>query len=263
MNLGRLTGLRLHRSRAVRQGAQPLLREMSSAASPAQGCQPSTGSAVPPPVSIPESRIPVTASPARPAPDPASTRPSPPCAKATRWSCRNSTVWQGPSWMPAPSPIGFGNGGETGPRPDALRPSDSMEICSSISSPHSPRSKPISSACAPARAWPSPTPGGNCAASSPSCPTDSGGDSAALMPRVSIPSAISPSSSPSQDQPSFAHSTGSFPLSVRSCPYRNRPQMSKLLVCPPLQELLQRSVRPLGGAQQIAESLGPCRSLSR
>ena len=40
---------------------------------------------------------------------PASTRPSPPCAKATRWSCRNSTGWQGPSQMRAPSPIGFGN----------------------------------------------------------------------------------------------------------------------------------------------------------
>ena len=29
--------------------------------------------------------------------------------KATRWSCRNSTGWQGPSRMPAPSPISFGN----------------------------------------------------------------------------------------------------------------------------------------------------------
>ena len=34
------------------------------------------------------------------------------------------------------------------------------ESCSSISSPPSPSSKPISSACAPARAWPSPAPGG-------------------------------------------------------------------------------------------------------
>ena len=34
---------------------------------------------------------------------------SPPCAQATRWSCRNSTGWPGPSRMPAPSPIGFGN----------------------------------------------------------------------------------------------------------------------------------------------------------
>ena len=92
------------------------------------------------------------------------------------------------------------------------------ESCSSISSPPSPSSKPISSACAPARAWPSPAPGGNCAASSPNCPTDSSGNSAACMPPVSIPSAISPSSSPSQDQPSMAHSTGAFPLSVRSCP---------------------------------------------
>ena len=38
------------------------------------------------------------------------------------------------------------------------------------------------------------------------------------MPPASVPSAISPSSSPSQDQPSIAHSTGSFPLGVRSCP---------------------------------------------
>ena len=38
------------------------------------------------------------------------------------------------------------------------------------------------------------------------------------MPPASIPSAISPRSSPSQDQPSIAHSTGAFPLSVRSCP---------------------------------------------
>ena len=30
-------------------------------------------------------------------------------AKATRWSCRNSTASPGPSRMPAPSPIGFGN----------------------------------------------------------------------------------------------------------------------------------------------------------
>ena len=60
--------------------------------------------------------------------------------------------------------------------------------------------------------------GGNCAASSPNCPTDSSGNSAACMPRASIPSAISPSSYPSQDQPSIVHSTGTFPLSVRSCP---------------------------------------------
>ena len=92
------------------------------------------------------------------------------------------------------------------------------ESCSSISSPPSPSSKPISSACAPARAWPSPAPRGNCAASSPNCPTDSSGNSAACMPRASIPSAISPNSSPSQDQPSIAHSTGVIPLSVRFCP---------------------------------------------
>ena len=73
-------------------------------------------------------------------------------------------------------------------------------------------------ACAPARAWPSPAPGGNYAASSPNCPTDSRGNSAACMPPASIPSATLPSSSPSQDQPSIAHSTGATPLSVRSCP---------------------------------------------
>ena len=38
------------------------------------------------------------------------------------------------------------------------------------------------------------------------------------MPRASIPSAISPSSSQSQDQPPTAHSTGAISLSVRSCP---------------------------------------------
>ena len=36
-------------------------------------------------------------------------------------------------------------------------PGDPWESCSSISSPPSPSSKPISSACAPARAWPSPS----------------------------------------------------------------------------------------------------------
>ena len=59
---------------------------------------------------------------------------------------------------------------------------------------------------------------GNCTASSPSCPTDSSGNSAACMPRASIPSAISPSSSQSQDQPPTVHSTGAISLSVRSCP---------------------------------------------
>ena len=82
----------------------------------------------------------------------------------------------------------------------------------------SPSSKPISTACAPARARPLPAPGGNCAASSQNCPTDSSENSAACMPPASIPSAISPNSSPSQEQPSIAHSTGAFPLSVRSCP---------------------------------------------
>ena len=52
----------------------------------------------------------------------------------------------------------------------------------------------------------------------PKLSTDSSGNSAACMPRASIPSATSPSSSPSQDQPSIAHSSGVIPLSVRSCP---------------------------------------------
>ena len=67
-------------------------------------------------------------------------------------------------------------------------------------------------------AWPSPAPRVNCAARNPNCPTDSSGNSAACMPRASIPSATSPSSFPSQDQPSIAHSSVVIPLSVRSCP---------------------------------------------
>ena len=35
--------------------------------------------------------------------------PSPPCAKAIRWSYRNSTGWPGPSRMRAPSPTSLGN----------------------------------------------------------------------------------------------------------------------------------------------------------
>ena len=67
-------------------------------------------------------------------------------------------------------------------------------------------------------------PRGNCAASSPNCPTDSSGNSAACMPRASIPSAISPNSAPSQDQPSIAHSTGAIPLGVRFCPLPESPR---------------------------------------
>ena len=156
--------------------------------------------------------------------DPRPPWPSPPCAKATPWSCRNSTGRAGPSRMRAPPPISFGNEARHWPSDGrstarAIR----WERCSSITSPPSPSSKPVSSACAPARAWPSPAPGGNCAASNPNCPTGSRGNSAACMPAASIPSAISPKSSPSQDQPSMAHSTGAIPLSVRLCPYRNRP----------------------------------------
>ena len=52
----------------------------------------------------------------------------------------------------------------------------------------------------------------------PNCPAGSSGNSAACMPPASIPSAISPSYSPSLDQPSIAHSSGVIPLSVRFCP---------------------------------------------
>ena len=44
--------------------------------------------------------------------------------------------------------------------------------------------------------------------------TASSGNSAASMPWASIPSAISPSHSPSKDQPSIAHSTDATSLSV-------------------------------------------------
>ena len=64
-------------------------------------------------------------------------------------------------------------------------------------------------------------PGRNCTASSPNCPSDSSGNSAACMPRTRLPSAISPSSFQFQDQQSFAHSIGVIPLSVRSRPYRD------------------------------------------
>ena len=46
---------------------------------------------------------------------------------------------------------------------------------------------------------------GNCAASSPNCPTVSSGNSAACTAPASIPSATLPNSSQSQDQPSIAH----------------------------------------------------------
>ena len=73
-------------------------------------------------------------------------------------------------------------------------------------------------------------PRGNCAASSPNCPTDNSGNFAACMPRASIPSATSPSSSPSQDQPSIAYSTGAILLSVRSCPLPESTRYSEVQV---------------------------------
>ena len=62
-----------------------------------------------------------------------------------------------------------------------------------------------------------PSPRGSCAESSLNSPTGSIGNSTACTSPASIPSAIWPSSSPSQDQPSIARSTGAFPFSVRSC----------------------------------------------
>ena len=87
-----------------------------------------------------------------------------------------------------------------------------------VSSSPSPRARPSSDACAPARAWSSPASRRHCAASSPNCPTVSSGNSATCTPPASIPSAISPSSSPYQDQPSIARSTDAITLSVLSCP---------------------------------------------
>ena len=56
------------------------------------------------------------------------------------------------------------------------------------------------------------------------------GNSAACMPRPSIPTAISPSSSQPQDQTPPAHSTGAISLSVRSCPIpeSTRSRLAKL-----------------------------------
>ena len=86
----------------------------------------------------------------------------------------------------------------------------------------SPSSKPISSACAPTRAWPSAAPGGNCAGISPICPTNNNENSAAGIPPANIPSATPPNSSQSQDQPFIAHSSGVLSRSLRSCPCRKR-----------------------------------------
>ena len=124
-----------------------------------------------------------------------------------------------PRWAVFQRRLASGTRRETGPRLGALRPgrSDGKDVLQyprhlrrvrSRSHPHA----------HPRRYGNRPRQGGNCAASSPNCPTDSSGNYAACMPRASIPSAISPNSSPSQDQPSIAHSTGTFPLSVRSCP---------------------------------------------
>ena len=69
---------------------------------------------------------------------------------------------------------------------------------------------------------------GNCAANSPNCLTDSSGNAATCMPPASIPSAISPNSAPSQDQPSIARSTDAIPLLAYDlAPYRNRPDIPR------------------------------------
>ena len=56
------------------------------------------------------------------------------------------------------------------------------------------------------------------------------GNSAACTPPASTPSAISPSYSPSQDQPSIAHSSGATPLGVRFCPL---PESTPIMPFPP------------------------------
>ena len=117
---------------------------------------------------------------------------------------------------------------ETSPRPGALRPgrSDGKAVLQyprhlrRVRSRSHPHAHPRGHGHRPRQ-------GGNCAASNPNCPPDSSGNSAACMPPASIPSAISPNSSPSQDQPSIAHSTGAFPLSVRSCPLPESTRMSE------------------------------------
>lgn len=80
--------------------------------------------------------------------------------------------------------------------------------------------------------------GGNCAASRPNCPSDSSGNSAPCTPPVGISSAISPNSSPRQDQPSIARSTGAFLRSVRFCPLPESTRVSLESVPSPLARFL-------------------------
>ena len=64
----------------------------------------------------------ITASPAPLVPVPASTRPSPPCARATPWLCPNSTAGKVRPGCPRRRRPASGTRRETGPGPDALRP---------------------------------------------------------------------------------------------------------------------------------------------
>ena len=105
-----------------------------------------------------------------------------------------------------------------GPRPGALRPGRSHGKAVLQYPRHLRRVQSRSHPQAHSRGHGHRPARGNCAASSPNCPTDRSGNSAAGMPPASIPSAISPSSAPSPDQPPIAHSTDPIPLSVRSCP---------------------------------------------
>lgn len=65
--------------------------------------------------------------------------------------------------------------------------------------------------------------GGNCAASSPNCPTDSGGNSAACTLPASISSATPLNSLPPQDQASIACSPAPLPLAYDPVPTGIRP----------------------------------------
>ena len=134
-----------------------------------------------------------------------------------------------------PAPIGFGN--ETWNWPSAGRSTARAirwERCSSISSPPSPSSKPISSACAPARVWQSPAPGVNCAANSPNCPTDSSGNLPhACQGRVFHQRSRRVLLRLKTNRLSYTQAA-SFPLTYDPAPYRNRPDVARLgLTWPP------------------------------
>ena len=158
--------------------------------------------------------------PHRHGPVPVSTRPSPPCAKATRWSCRNSNGWQGPSRMRASADRLRERGVKTGPRPGALRPgrSDGKDVLQyprhlrRVRSRSHPHAHPRGYGHRPRKGEIARQPATRTVRQT----------AAVILPHAYrgrvFPSAILPSSSPTQDQPSIVHSTGTFPLSVRYCP---------------------------------------------